>query len=658
MSDRPSAVQVYDHGTLVSETDYSYDQAAVTAAPQQPIYGHDTVYSASSPAQPRGNATTITKQCFTSAGSCQNSITTLTYDETGQVIAVKDGRGNTTSFDYTDNYTSDDGAPPSGWYTNTYVFAVSPPRTNGRAHGSTYQYDYEKGELRLAIDENGQQSQYSYYGNNYWNRIMEATLADGGQKSYTYSDAGPNPSVSTSTLMNSGESETSTSMMDGVGHVLYVQTSDPFGPDTAQTTYDGNGRAMTISNPFRGCPAPVNPYPGCTPPSNTTTTYYFDALGRSIETSEQDGSTLQSCYDGVVSSPAVYCSTHLGSLTTGTWADSTDENGNHWQRTSDAFGRLTEVMEPSGSSKSASMETDYTYNMLNDLLSVTQWGGPKYSAGARSRSFTYDSMSRLQTAANPETGTICYGQWSGSNCGGGYDQNGNLLYKTDARGFTTSYTYDPLNRVVSKTFPNDTTGTAISCFQYDTSSIPLSGGYLSGRLTNAWTQATKTACTGSSPYFAPVTGSFLTLRSMAYDTIGRLAAAQQQQCIGSQCSAPTSYSLNMLYDLAGNLKQLTNPVGAAGQSLTLLNYFDTASRPCLTTSSWNDNSPSNLFQTNPSTATPGYAPFGGLLNWYMGSSSSGASTSCSSSPASPMNVTQGYTNRLWVNGISATGQIP
>jgi hypothetical protein len=145
---------------------------------------------------------------------------------------------------------------------------------------------------------------------------------------------------------------------------------------------------------------------------------------------------------------------------------------------------------------------------------------------------------------------------------------------------------------------------------------------------------------------------------MAYDTIGRLAAAQQQQCIGSQCSAPTSYSLNMLYDLAGNLKQLTNPVGAAGQSLTLLNYFDTASRPCLTTSSWNDNSPSNLFQTNPSTATPGYAPFGGLLNWYMGSSSSGASTSCSSSPASPMNVTQGYTNRLWVNGISATGQIP
>jgi len=312
--------------------------------------------------------------------------------------------------------------------------------------------------------------------------------------------------------------------------------------------------------------------------------------------------------------------------------------------------------------------------MHNDLLSVTQYGGPYGTAGYRYRSFTYDSLSRLQTAANPETGTICFGQWSGSNCTGGYDPNGNLIYKTDARGLTTHDTYDPLNRLVSKTYPSDTTGTAISCFQYDTSPCPLptgvTNGYLVNRLTNAWTQHTGTSCTGTTPYFAPVTNSFLTLKSiLAYDTMGRPIASGQEQCVGSQCSNLLPWSLSMAYDLAGNMTSLTNSGGApqGGNQLgtgplTLTTYFDSASRPCLTTSTSGNSGwsayPANLFQVNPSTSTPGYAPFAGLQNWYLGSTSSAASTSCSTTPTSPISITEGYTNRLWVNGIAATGQIP
>jgi hypothetical protein len=47
-----------------------------------------------------------------------------------------------------------------------------------------------------------------------------------------------------------------------------------------------------------------------------------------------------------------------------------------------------------------------------------------------------------------------------------------------------------------------------------------------------------------------------------------------------------------------------------------------------------------------------------LQNWYMGSTSTSASTACSATPTSPINLTQGYTNRLWVNSITASGQIP
>ncbi len=222
-------------------------------------------------------------------------------------------------------------------------------------------------------DENSNLTKYSYLDP--WNRLTAAYYPDGGQKLVTYDDAGPEPTISTSTQMNSsGETETSKTTTDGVGHVIQTQlTSDPSGSDTVNTTYDGSGRVYTRTNPFRGS----------TPPAGTTTTYYYDALGEPIETLEQDGNKVQSCYNGIVSSPAVAnCSSRLGSVTTGTWVDTTDENGNHWQHISDSFGRMTNVMEPNGTSQSPTMETDYTYNALNDLTGVTQWGGAKGSSGA------------------------------------------------------------------------------------------------------------------------------------------------------------------------------------------------------------------------------------------------------------------------------------
>ena len=45
------------------------------------------------------------------------------------------------------------------------------------------------------------------------------------------------------------------------------------------------------------------------------------------------------------------------------------------------------------------------------------------------------ASAELMTAANPESGTICYGTIVNGQCqANGYDENGNLVYKTDARG--------------------------------------------------------------------------------------------------------------------------------------------------------------------------------------------------------------------------------
>jgi YD repeat-containing protein len=138
----------------------------------------------------------------------------------------------------------------------------------------------------------------------------------------------------------------------------------------------------------------------------------------------------------------------------------TDESGRHFQRTYDGLGRLTGVMEPGSGNPSPTVETDYAYNPLGDLLTVTQRGAS--GDVARVRSFAYDSESRLLTATNPETGTICYGVWSSGNCVNGYDANSNLLSKTDARGITVSYKYDGLSRLTARVPPTARLPTLIS----------------------------------------------------------------------------------------------------------------------------------------------------------------------------------------------------
>jgi RHS repeat-associated protein len=257
-------------------------------------------------------------------------------------------------------------------------------------------------------------------------------------------------------------------------------------------------------------------------------------------TYEPDGSVLQWCYNGRTnySGLTIYCNSHLGSAATGTWVDSTDEAGNHWQRTSDAFGRLTEVMEPSGVAQTASMETDYGYDVLNDLTSVTQWGGPRCSSGVRARSFSYDSLSRLLSAMNPETGTISYS----------YDANGNMFTKTDARSITTTSTYDALNRLTQKSYSD---GTSTVLYGYDGSSIsfvPPTGTRTTVALTNTIGRQSFASVEGGSSLYA-----------FSYDAMGRVN--NQWESTPSFSTTAAVYPVSVTYDLAGDRTSLTNSTG-------------------------------------------------------------------------------------------------
>ena len=105
-------------------------------------------------------------------------------------------------------------------------------------------------------------------------------------------------------------------------------------------------------------------------------------------------------------------------------------------------------------------------------------------AAWRPRSFVYDSLSRLTSATNPESGTITYG----------YDANGNLKTRTasapnqsGSATVTTTKNYDALNRLTGESYSDGTTPT--NFYDYDVAAPWMtSAKNIVGRLANSSNQ--------------------------------------------------------------------------------------------------------------------------------------------------------------------------
>ena len=183
-----------------------------------------------------------------------------------------------------------------------------------------------------------------------------------------------------------------------------------------KTEYDALGRPYKTSSPFR-------PWQSETPVWTTTA---FDALGRVLTVTTPDNAVVGTSYSG-------------NSVTV------TDQAGKARKSVTDALGRLIEVYEdPAGFNH----QTSYLYDSLDNLVRVTQ--------GSQQRFFMYDSLKRLIRADNPEQETLStlsiydpvtdHPNWSAKY---EYDNNGNLTFKTDARGVVTENRYDALNRLTT-----------------------------------------------------------------------------------------------------------------------------------------------------------------------------------------------------------------
>lgn len=153
--------------------------------------------------------------------------------------------------------------------------------------------------------------------------------------------------------------------------------------------------------------------------------------------------------------------------------------------------------------------TVYNYDALDNLTQVIQ--------GVQTRTFNYDSLSRLTSATTPEAGTVSYT----------YTNFSQVATRTDPRTVVTTYSYDPLNRLIQVSYNDGTPGVT---FTYGTSGTSNNNG----RLTQM--------------------SDGLGSESYSYDILGRITQVNR---VIDGVSYPISYG----YNLASELTSITYPSG-------------------------------------------------------------------------------------------------
>jgi RHS repeat-associated protein len=524
--------------THAANSEISYDEPAYPLIPYGAVTGWNDPGTIA-----RGKPTTSRRWLDSNNSYLQ---THAQYDQCGSLRNLWDAKGNQSQVEYSSTYAY-------AYPTLTRTPVPDPSGQNGSttAFVATTVFDFNTSLVTSSTDANNVTTRLEY--NDALNRITRMVRAYGtslqSQTSISYDDV--NRIITTSSDQTSYNDNVLVSkvLYDGLGRT--VETRQYEGGTNyiaVQIQYDAMGRAYKTSNPFR---------PWNFETAVWTTTGY-DALNRVTSVTTPDSAVVTTAY----SSDRVLVA---------------DQSGKKRISRTDGLGRLRDVWEVTAADSAtealsfpgfddvvAGYRTSYSYDTLDNLTTVSQGTQPP-------RAFVYDSLKRLTSATNPESGTINYD----------YDANGNLLHKIDPRlladnqtHVTISYVYDALNRVTSRSY-ND--GTPAVTYAYDSTTITNGKGRLAS------------VSSGVSGY-----------NYSGYDALGR--ATGGTQTVGSQ-----NYSVGYTYDLAGHVLTETYPSGH-----TTTYAYDQAGRTTSLTGNLGDGT-SRTYSTGII-----YSPFGGMTKEQFG----------------------------------------
>ena len=378
------------------------------------------------------------------------------YDTLGNVTQEVDAAGSPTTYDYSENW-ADSSCITSGVITRAYPSTITDAignRSRTSAYTCTQLTHTTADENDIRAGRAGMAQTYDFL-----NRVLSITDQSGAVTNWSYT-----PTTSESVLtFNSGASSVDIlTTTDGYGRTILSQIrkapkSSTF--DTIQTGYDSENRVSTVS-----MPCPVAAGSPC-PPAPVTTTNY-DALGRTVQTTDGGGGYTSNKHYGNTTA------TTVGPAPSG-------ENLKQKQLQYDALGRLSSVCEitqgttawpggPCGQTVAATgYLTTYSYDAADRLLSVIM---NNQSSTKQSRSFGYDGIGRPITEKTPEAGTVNYTYDTDSTCG---TSRGDLVKLVDAVGNVICHTFDVVHRLTATTYPSGPyeASTAAKYFVYDAATV-------------------------------------------------------------------------------------------------------------------------------------------------------------------------------------------
>ncbi len=501
--DRPAWKQVQANGT--------YSTTAADWVSREEYYYDNAANLTTPPAN--GYLTDVTQW----DGAQFVVVKSLGYDTYGNVTSETDANSNTTihSYDSTHN-----------------LFRES--TTNAALHVVSTTWNVGCQAPAVVTDANGQTVTYSYDA---FCREVDQLHSSGFSKQTAYVNFGdpatqyievstPSPDIGVTTQRE---------YFDGFGQTYMTSATGADATEASriivEQTVDERGNLLAQSAPYITGDTPV------------WTSFSYDEADRPVRVTHPDGAyremtylsangTAQvqtedeSCFD---SDPATICGQSLAEQ--------------------DGFGRtvLTQQYDFDGTDDGLSAgwrTTTYDFDLADRLIGVTDPNGSTWS-------YTYNPRGQRTVSDDPDLGT-----WTMS-----YDLNGNLLLQTDAKGQTIAFTYDNLNRPLTKTVTDASAGVDVITTTYDE---VRAGFYNTGQMT------TQTGAEGTITYDYAWNGQ-LAERQYQIDgnviddstTFGLSGHPTARDLTYTPLSGtPEAFSATYTYDTAGRLSTVPGYISA------------------------------------------------------------------------------------------------
>ncbi|WP_306210198.1 polymorphic toxin-type HINT domain-containing protein [Actinoplanes sp. RD1] len=446
------------------------------------------------------------------------------WDKFGNRTSVVDGNGNHYEYAYTARnalaevrlYDWRDGGADSG---DDYVVLNS------------YAYDFA-GRMAVQLDAMGRRVEYTYYGDDLLQKKVLKNFhdPDGKTRDLVLEDNQYDAAGNLTRQALSNGVEVTTNEFDSAGRPT-VTTQDPNGV-ARKTTYAYNALGNVTTTTTTG--NPVNLDWSESTVSNVLTNVY-NAKGQLEQEKVTDGTRTQvTSYTYDRRGLALTSKDPNGNVVTYKY----DENGDRTSTTAPAV-----AVETGGNpAQTASPVVLTGYNAFGEVVAS------KDALGNVSRT-TFDRMGRVVESTGP-----LYTPAGGANTTGApttkvtYDALNNVVASTDTLGHVTHFTFDRLNRLVTKDLPGSSDDERLVWhYTYTRTGKVLSSTSPTGIRTEATYDDLDRQVTSTQFERKPVADTFT--RTMTYDDASNVVAV----------TSPSGLTTTMTYDKVGDLLSTTDP---------------------------------------------------------------------------------------------------